>query len=128
MTFVGNIIEGVEFFTSTQVARIQTMREIQTSQASDPTVGGVLSYGGASKNALDAFIQSVTAEYSWLYYVDSTLTESQCSTAGGRWNSTSSVCMLHNQYYIIWIFAYWAISAGVLISFGLTLARLIRGV
>lgn len=129
LSLIGNIIEGADFYTSEQVAMIQSMKEIQTSEASDPTVGGVLSYGGAPKNPLDTFIKAVTADYSWLYNIDTTKTEAQClATAGNKWNSTDSVCMERNQYYWIWFWIYYPIMVGVLLSFGLMLARLIRGV
>ncbi|MFA5048959.1 MAG: hypothetical protein WC516_08100 [Patescibacteria group bacterium] len=127
LTLVGNIVEGVSLYTEEQVAMINGMGQIQTSQASDPTVGGVLSYGGTPKSALDYFIKAVTADYSWLYDIDSTKTEAQCATAGGKWNSTDNVCMIRNEYYLVWILLYVPIMCGVLISFGLMIARLIRG-
>jgi hypothetical protein len=129
LTLVSNIIEGIDYFTESQVADIQGMTEVQTSQASDPTVGGVLSYGGTPKSALDLFLKALYSDYSWLYDIDTTKTEAQCNaTSGAKWNSTDSVCMIRNEYYIVWFMIYYPIMAGVALSFGLMLARLIRGV
>ncbi len=128
MTLIGNIVERVDYFTDEQVAQLQGMTEMQTTEAADPTIGGVLIYGSPARNAIDAFIKSVTADYSWLYKIDKTMTESECTTAGGKWNSTDSVCMLHNDFYIVWLLLYYPIMAGVIITFILMLARLARGV
>jgi hypothetical protein len=128
LTLIGNIVERVDYFTATQVAQLQGMTEMQTSEAADPTIGGVLIYGSPARNAIDAFLKAITADYSWLYKIDKTKTQSQCTAAGGKWNSTDSVCMLRNDYYIIWVLLYYPIMAGVLLSFILMLARLARGV
>lgn len=128
MTLIGNIVEGVDYFTDAQVAQLQGMTEVQTTEAADPMIGGVLIYGSPSRNAINAFIKSVTADYSWLYKIDKTMTQFECTTAGGRWNSTDSVCMLRNDFYIVWVLLYYPIMAGVLITFILMLVRLVRGV
>ncbi len=128
MTLIGNIVEQVDYFTDAQVEQLQGMTEIKTTEAADPTIGGVLIYGSSARNAIDAFIKAVTADYSWLYRIDKTMTESECTTAGGRWNSTDSVCMLRNDFYIVWLLLYYPIMAGVVITFILMLARLARGV
>lgn len=129
MTLVGNITEGVAIYTNAQVAKMNAMAAIETSQAVDPTVGGELTYGGLTKTALDTFIKAITADYAWLYKIDTTKTQAQCLvTAGAKWNTTAGTCRVPTVYAWIWYLLYYPIVIGMLLSLALTIARLIRGV
>ena len=131
LTIVGNIIEGAAVLTSTQVAQIQAMTEINVSEASDPTVGGVITYGGAPKNVVDTIIKAITMDWTWLYKIDKSMTQVQCaagSSQGWKWNSTVSGCQKPNEYYWIWAIIWYPIMIALLFEIAILLARLIRGV
>ena len=131
LTIVGNIIEGAAVLTSTQVAQIQAMSEINVSEAADPTVGGVLTYGGAPKNVVDTIIRAITMDWTWLYEIDKSMTQVQCvagSSQGWKWNATVSGCQKPNEYYWIWAIIWYPIMIALLFEIAILLARLIRGV
>ena len=131
---VGNVIEGAAVLTSTQVAQIQSMTEINVSEASDPTVGGVLTYGGAPKNVVDTIIKAITMDWTWLYTIDRNMTSADCAAGvslGWKWNSTilpAGACQRPNQYYWIWAIIWYPIMIALLFEIAILLARLIRGV
>jgi hypothetical protein len=128
---VGNIIEGAAIITTTQVAQIQSMTEMNTSEAADPTVGGVLTYGGAPKNMVDSIISAITMDWTWLYEVDKATSQAACTAGalqGWRWNSTVSGCQKPNEYYWIWAIIWYPIMIALLFELAILLARLIRGV
>lgn len=134
LTIVGNIIEGAAVLTNAQVAQIQSMTEINVSEASDPTVGGVLTYGGAPKNMIDTIISAITMDWTWLYEIDKTTTQADCiagTLSGWRWSSTvlpSGGCQKPNEYYWIWAVIWYPIMIALLFEIAILLARLIRGV
>jgi len=135
---VGNIIEGVAVLTSAQVAQIQSMTEINVSEAADPTVGGVITYGGAPKNVVDTIIKAITMDWTWLYTIDRTMTSTDCAAGaslGWRWSSDvytgaikTGACQRPNQYYWIWAIIWYPIMIALLFEIAILLARLIRGV
>lgn len=129
MTIVGNIIEGAAVLTSSQVAQIQNMTELNVSEASDPTVGGVLTYGGAPKNMVDTVIQAITMDWTWLYTIDKSMTQAQCAAvAGSKWRASIPACQKPNEYYWIWAIIWYPIMIALLFELAILLARLIRGV
>lgn len=129
LSVVGNIIEQADILTSVQVANIQAMTEMSTSEAADPTVGGVLTYGGAPKNVIDTIVATLTMDWTWLYTIDKNMTQAQCSaTVGAKWRSTIPACQKPNQYYWIWAIIWWPIMVSLLFEIFIMLARLIRGV
>ena len=129
LAIVGNIIEGAAVLTNSQVAQIQTMSEINVSEAADPTVGGVLTYGGAPKNMVDTIIQSLTMDWTWLYTIDKSMTSVQCAAvAGAKWRASIPGCQKPNEYYWIWAIIWYPIMIALLFELAILLARLIRGV
>jgi hypothetical protein len=129
LTIIGNIIEYADILTATQVAELQTMTRVNVSESADPTVGGVITYGGAPKNVVDAVIKAIMMDFTWLYDMDKSMTQIQCATvAGSKWNSTIPACQKPNQYYWIWAILWYPIMIGILFELVIMLARLIRGV
>ena len=129
LSIVGNIIEQADILTVTQVANIQEMTKMNTSEAADPTVGGVLTYGGAPKNVIDTIVATLTMDWTWLYTIDRGMTSVQCAaTVGAKWRSTIPGCQKPNQYYWIWAIIWWPIMVSLLFEIFIMLARLIRGV
>lgn len=125
LTIVGNIIEGAAILTSNQVSQIQNMTEINISEASDPTVGGVLTYGGAPKNVVDTIIAAITMDWTWLYKIDKSMTQVQCAAvAGAKWRSSIPGCQKPNEYYWIWAIIWYPIMISLLFEIAILLARL----
>lgn len=129
LTIVGNIIEYADVLTSAQVAEIQSMTNVNVSEAQDPTVGGVLTYGGAPKNVIDAVIKAIMMDFTWLYTIDKTKNQMECAlVVGSKWRASIPACQIPNQYYWIWALLWWPIMIGILFELVIMLARLIRGV
>jgi hypothetical protein len=131
LTIIGNIIEYADVLTATQVAELQTMTNINISEAADPTVGGVLTYGGAPKNVIDAVMKAITMDFTWLYDIDRATSQASCAAGvlqGWKWNSALSACQKPNQYYWIWVLLWYPIMIALLFELAIMLARLIRGV
>ncbi len=111
LTIIGNVIEGADILTGNQVSDIKsTMEGAHVSQASDPTVGGVLTYGGVVSTAVNGIVKALTMKYSWLYDVDPT-----------------THAKTPNEYYWIWAVIWWPIVVGIVFMLFMDLARLIRG-
>jgi hypothetical protein len=129
LTIIGNVIEFADIITASQVAQLQGMTQMNVSEAADPTVGGVLTYGGAPKNVIDAVMKAIMMDFTWLYDVDKSMTQAQCAAvAGGTWKSSIPACQKPNQYYWIWILLWYPIMIALLFELVIMLARLIRGV
>ena len=112
LTIIGNVIEGADILTGNQVADIkETMEGSHVSEAADPTVGGVLTYGGVAAVAIQGVVKALTMKYSWLYDVDPVTHEKT-----------------PNEYYWIWAVIWWPVVIGMVLMLFLELARLIRGV
>jgi len=123
---IGNIIEGADALTATQVAQMQSMTESQLTESKDPDTGGVVTYGSNPKSVVEAIISAITMDWPWLYDIDKTLTEDECeATSGYKWNGTS--CQTPNQYYIIWAIIYWPISIAIMFSLIVLIFRILRG-
>jgi hypothetical protein len=124
MTVIGNVIEKANILTNIQMTQIRTASKMETVNTKDVDTGAAATYGNLNYGVLEAVVKALTSDFAWLYKIDKTKTAVTCVAAGGRWNSTSSVCMMPSQYYWIWILIYYPILVGVL--FMLTLSILFR--
>lgn len=113
---ISNILEKHEGYTEAQMAQIQGISQnITITTAKEPSIGGVTSSGDVNPTALTTILQAVTLNYSFLYDVNYSMTEPECSTAGGVWNSSISACQYHNYWWFVWlIFIYGPIVATLL--------------
>ncbi len=130
---VGNIIEGADVLTENQVRMVQNMTAQEYIEAKDPDTGGVVTYGSNPYSIFDTIRKAITTDWTWLYDIDTTMTQADCSgggiagIGGKKWNADIPACQVPNEFMLIWSLIYWPISAGILVEGVMSLARLIRG-
>lgn len=124
---IGNIIEGADALTETQVRMVQNMTAQEYIEAKDPDTGGVVTYGSNPFSVFDSIRKAMTMDWTWLYDLDYTMDEADCSGSGMKWNDDEPACQVPNEFWIIWAIIYWPIMAALLIEGIMSLARLVRG-
>jgi hypothetical protein len=124
---VGNIIEGADALTENQVRMIQNMTAQEYIEAKDPNTGGVVTYGSNPFSIFDTIRKAITMDWTWLYDIDTSMAQADCSGGGMKWNATIPACQVPNDFMLIWAIIYWPITAGILIEGVMSLAKLVRG-
>lgn len=126
-TLLSNVIEQQNVYTTAQVRQINDMKTQQIIETKDPT-GGTVVYGLNPKTAIDAVLNSLTLEYSFLYDIDYTKTEAQCALiSNAKWQAATSSCKIPNVWYLPFALLLWGPLIAVGIYVILTVVSVFRG-
>ena len=119
---LSNVIEGVDAFTSEQIAEINAMHGQQLSESKDPDVGGVITSGINPLTAVNAIWRALTLEYSFLYTVDYSKTEGQCNAiSNAKWQDATASCKIPNIWFLPFAVLMWGPIIGICFYLVLTI-------
>jgi len=120
-----NALSGEDMLTSTNVIAISETPQTSATGVTEPDTGASAEFALPGSGFINRLKEIFLFDYPMFYDVRSGLSESQCSTAGGTWQSSTSTCKIANDFSL---FRYMLIVVGfvTLIGVGLALKSIIK--
>lgn len=124
---IGNWFDGQTDILTAQDVDVFAQVGSVTTVTSTETTGESSSFFQWGKNAMDNIKKIVLFDYSFWYTNYMGYTATTCTTAGGKYNSTTLVCSIPNSWHVLWYWVFRPIGLAFLIAFVAIGVGIIRG-